>query len=310
MNIYKQYEFIKMLNGLFKRGYTLSESLNMMTNVNNKLIAKIKSLLDCGISIAQVFKQLKFLKIVYETIEIGESTNRLNDVINMIENYLIFYIQTKNQINKVLMYPSMLLFMAIVGIEFIRIKLYPVINTLLSDFNVEQNQMIIFISFNLIKILGIILLLVTIFAYIYKPIQNMIPVIKTYRSLYISHNLKILLACGNSLETSLFILGKSLKESIYDLGIIRKSMFDTTYKIPLFSAFSSIFIYFFKLGINSNNLFVTLDDFTIIYFDYLNNQLTKIIYYIQFIIFTLLAINIVLIYYVIMIPMFSITQNI
>lgn len=309
MNCEKQYLLIKILNRLLSKGYSLVEAIEMMRNIDVKIIKQIKQMLEVGYLLSSIFKTLKFKRFVYETIQVGEKSNKLNEVITLIERQFDFYLKLKKQINKVLLYPSILYIFALICFEMIRINLYPVIDTLLGDFAIGQNKVLIIIAFNLLKWIGGILLFILFICKYYKTLGNIIPLMKVYRSLTLSKHIEILLMCGNSLEEVFMILKKSLNPKIYRLDEFERSLLNET-KVSVLYPYTLSFMQYFKLGMNSNDLIGALQDYIYIYDEILFDKLTKMTYYVQFGLFSLLSINIFLIYYIVMIPMLQISNKI
>lgn len=308
MNINKQYFLVKLLNNLLKKGYTLNESLILIKNVSNKIVDKIIEMLDEGLPLSLVLHKLKFKSFVYQTIKIGEESNKVNEAVNLIVYYFEFHLKIKNQINKVLLYPAILFCFSLISFEFIRIKLYPIIHLLLSDFNVMENNILIFLSFNLLKIIALLIIIFLIVIIVYRPITNIIPSVKIYRSLYISNNITLLLSCGSSLEEILILLNHNLNAKVYQIEKLTNIIFNQESN-SLVSPYTLPFINFIKLGINAKDILKILNDFNSIYFNILFDRLEKRFYYLQFFLFIILSTNIFLIYYAILSPTLNLTNN-
>jgi len=309
MNMNNQYLLIKILNRLLSKGYSLTEAIDMMTNISVKTIHHMKRMLEEGEMLSTIFKSLKFKRFVYETIIVGEKSNKLNEVISLIERQFDFYLKLRKQINKVLLYPLILFVFALMCFEIIRVNLYPIIEALLGDFAIFQNKILILIAFNLLKWVACLLICIVFISKYYKTLTNLIPLMKIYRTLIFSKHLEILLMCGNSLEEALMIIKSSLNPKVYRLDDFESTLLNDT-KMGIYSPYTKGFMQYFKLGMNSNDLTCALQDYIYIYDEILFDQLTKLTYYIQFGLFSLLSINIFLIYYIVMIPMLQISEKI
>lgn len=308
MNVNEQYLLIKSFNRLLEKGYSLNEAIILMTNIKPKVIKRIKQLLNEGNMLSQIFKKLRFKRFVYDFLLIGEKSNKINEVIVLIEKEYEGYLKLKKQMNKVLLYPIVLYVFALLCFEIIRINLYPIIDTILGDFGVNQNQTIIFIAFNLLKVIGIISIIIFLLILYFKQIPNILPFVKNNRCLIVVKNLIILLTCGNSLDEALMILEEGLNQKIYRINELKQALFNN-HKFTIFSPFNLAFKEYFKLGLQSNELVSTLVDYHDITSETFLDKITKLAYIIQFILFTILSINIFLIYYLIMIPMLNISDK-
>ncbi len=309
MNNEKQYFLIKRFNRLLHKGYSLNNTIELMLPINPKIIGRMKILLEKGESLSTIFKILKFKRFVYETLEVGEKSNKINEIISLIEHQFEFYMKLKKQIFKVLLYPLILFLFALICFEMIRINLYPVIDTLLGDFSIKENKYLILIAFNLLKWLGGLGLFLFTILYYFKPLTNFFPFFKIYRTLTLTKHLEILLFCGNSLEEALIVLTRSFNQKIYYIDEFKQSLLQDK-KLSSFTPYTTNFMQYFKLGIKSNDLVVSLQDYYLIYDEILFDQLSKLTYYIQFGLFSLLSMNIFLIYYIVMIPMLQISNKI
>lgn len=308
MNLSKQILIIKLFSRLFSKGYSLQEVLTLMKSNFHKLSIKMLTLLDSGYPLSELFKKCHFKPFVYKTIRIGEQSNKTNEVIKLIESNFNFYLKMKNQFNKVLLYPMFLFIFSLLCFEVIRINLFPIIQSTLNDFDVKQNQFLLFAAFHLLKIIGILMLLIFLLFHLFKKLANVIPYVKCYRSLNITKILIVLISCGYSLEESIKLLNENLNSSIYQFSYLNKLILEDK-KIKIIAPYTKSFINYLRLGVSTNNILNTLEDYQEIYLELLIDKLNKLCYYIQFILFTLLSVNIFLIYYIIMIPMFNISSK-
>ncbi len=308
MNVNEQYLLIKSFNRLLQKGYSLNEVIILMANIKPKIINKLKKLLNEGFMLSQIFKKMRFKKFVYDYLLIGEKCNKVNEVISLIENEYENYLKLKKQMNKVLLYPIILYTFALICFELIRISLYPIIHSLLGDFGIKQNQTIIFLAFNMLKIIGVVSIIIIFLTNYFKQISNAIPFIKNNRCLIIVKNLIILLTCGNSLNDAMEILQANLNQKIFRIYELKQALFNN-HRFTIFSPFTLAFKEYFKLGLKSNELVQTLKDYHDITNELFLEKLTKLAYVIQFFLFTIISINIFLIYYLIMMPLLNISDK-
>ncbi len=309
MNSERQYMIVKILNRLLIKGYSLLEAIDMMKQVHGNIISRMKQKLDEGNLLSHTFKILKFKPFVHDTIQIGEKSNKIQVAFGLLEEQFDFYLKIKKQMNKVLLYPVILFGFALFCFEMIRINLYPIIENLLIEFSIIQNKVLIIISFHLLKWIACILFMIFFILYHKKNLANLVPSIKLYRTIILAKQLVILLSCGNSLEEAFIILQSSLNPKIYNFKHLESALLNDS-KLGLSSSYSESFLQYFKLGMKTNDLVNALKDYITIYEEILIDHLTKLSYYIQFGLFSLLSINIFLIYYIVMIPMLQISENI
>jgi len=309
MNFPNQYLFIKNLERLLGKGYSLKEALNMLKHLKYKEIEYIDKKLQEGMLLSLILKKLKFKTYIYEGIRIGEKTNKLNEAIILVAKQMEFYQKVNKQISKVLLYPLVLLCFAIICFEVIRINLYPVVKILLNDYQFQNNELFAFLTFNSLKIMGLLVLIIVIIINVYKPLGNLIPLIKEYRVINLLKYLEILLVCGYSLDEAFRLLTQSLNNKIYQLEILSFALLGDK-ELPKLTPYNRNIIEYLQMGIKSNDLVRVINDYHYFYDSLLFDKFAKITYYLQFIFFLLLSVNIFCIYYLIMFPMFQITNNI
>lgn len=310
MNFDRQYFFIKNINRLLNQGYSVLDTLNLLIMIHPKEINLIKSKLAQGTSLAQSFKALKFKPFVYEAVLIGEKSNKINEVLILIEKQYYFYQKIKKLFTKLLLYPLVICFISLICFELIRINLYPLIQSLSKDFFIKNNKILVFIAFHLLKIIGAITISIIVLFTINKSLANIVPIIKNYRLLKIIKYLDVLLTCGYSLDEAIKILETSLNNQIYRIDLLTTILINKTdIKLKL-TPFDKSFVLYFKQGIINNDIINALRDYHFIYEDILASQITRTSYYLQFSLFFIIAINILLIYYVIMLPILQISENI
>lgn len=309
MNFNKQYFFIKNINRLLNQGYSIFDTLNLLSQIHYKEISLIKNTLAEGNSLANAFKTLKFKSFVYEAILIGEKNNKIDEVFNLIEKQYFFYQELKKMFNKLLLYPIIICIVSLVCFELIRINLYPIILSLSKDFEIYHNKWLVFIAFHFLKIIGVITIgIITLFSF-NKRLANIIPIIKKYRLLKIIKYLDILLTCGNSLAETINTLSTSLNNKIYRVDILATMLINKIdYKKYRLTPYDKSFSLFFKQGMINNDFIHALRDYEYIYEDILYLKISRLSYYLQFTVFLIIAVNIMLIYYVIMLPILQISE--
>ncbi len=309
MRTENQYLFMKNLYRLLTKGYSLTEALDMMSFLNIKETKMIINGLNNGYLLSEAIKDVGFKQFVYDSLVVAEKSNKLIEIISLINEQYAFQAKFKKQFNKVLLYPVFLLVFSVICFEFIRINLYPLISSLLNEYHLKQNHLLIMLAFNLLKWLGCILIFSFLLIRLHKPLANIIPHIKEYRMLILIKHLLVLTTCGHSLEESMDILRKSLNQKIYHIKALEEAiLYDS--KLSPFVPYSKSLLTYFKLGLKSNNLVVVLKDFCYFFDEILIDKLIRLTYYVQFFLFFLLSVNIFLIYYLVMIPMFEVTNRI
>ena len=305
MKLNKQYQFFKMLNKFIEKGYSFNESLHFLTTIYPKTTNKIIKGLEKGQTLAILFKKCHFKHFVSDFLIIGEASNKVNDSIAMIVTYFDFIIKIKKHISKTLYYPFILFIIALIAFEFISTFLYPLLNSLYIES--IPNPHLVFLAFNSLKYISIIVLAILGLNLLFKKLSNGLPFVKLYRSLYLCHHLMILMRCGYSLEDAMTELNNTLDSKKYSIDALNQLLIHSK-KPSMFFSFHPTFIQFLKIGIDSNRLYPLLDDFQSIYIGHLEDGLFKVSYRLQTGIYLIIAVNIFLIYYVIMIPMYSITN--
>src|SRR5690554_1756588 len=285
MNFNKQYFFIKNINRLLIKGYSFNDSLDMLENIFSKEIKMIKLRLDTGNSLSSVFKTLRFKKFVYEAILVGEKSNKVSEVLELVENQFSFNLKIKTLFIKFLLYPLILLSITLVCFELIRINLYPLINVLINNYGIQEKKILVFLTFNLIKIVGGVILVLIILLYVNKPLANIIPLIKKYRLLVVIKYLDVLLTCGNSLDEAIKTLKSSFNNKVFQINILENVLLNNNHQKDIFTPFNKNFYKFFKHGIINNDLANALKDYSYFHEKILFDQYTKITYCIQFSLF-------------------------
>lgn len=307
MKFETQHLFIKNLNRLLSKGYSLGEALNVLDFMHVKLVNRIKTFLDSGRSFTRAIEELKFKRFVSESLNLGERCNQLNGVLTIINNRFTFLAKLKRLFQKYLLYPLLLLIIALLCFETIRLNLYPTIRALLGD-TFEANKFLLFLSFHLLKIVVIFCSLIVLFFFLHKEYANIIPIVKDYRSLILNNYLELLLTCGISLAEGLNLLKSILNTKIYRLFELEKIIL-TEYKVSIISPFNLLFIKYLTKGIKTNDLITSLNDYREFSEALLFDKIKKITYYLQFSLFFLITANIFLIYYLIMLPMYQLSNN-
>lgn len=310
MNFNKQYFFIKNIIRLLNKGYSLNNILDLLVNIYPKEIKLIKLKLDEGLTFAAVIKTLKFKNFVYEALLVGEKCNKINEVLELVEKQFSFFIKLKKLFNRFLLYPLILLFISFISFELIRINLYPLIKTLIQNYPLKQNKFLVFIAFNLMKIIIGILFASSILLYFNKRLGNLIPLIKTYRLLVLIMYLDVLLTCGNSLGDAVNILKLSFNEKVYQINLFKKILLNENHYSSILTPYNKDFYIYFKQGLINNDLINALRDYSFFKEQILLDKLNKFAQYTQFSLFLIIAVNIFLIYYIIMIPILQISESI
>lgn len=307
MNLVRQYTLLKMLRNLLKKGYPILDALMFLESIEPKLMKVMILEMEKGQSLAQILKQLHFTHFVYETVEIGQQSQQLVDSLDLIIEYFDFHFSMKKEMQKVLLYPIIIYLIALMCFEWIRIRLYPTILQFVSEFQIQTDQPQSMIAFHLLKGIGLMVLISLLLVRCFPQLFNGLKIVPIYRSIYFSQQFKLLLQSGISLADALSILKTKLNQRIYPIKELEQQLLFNTPKKKL-SSFSPAFIKSCYIGLQTNNLDQLITDFYAIYFDLFKSKLMKYGYLMQTVIFLVVAINIFLIYYIILMPMYQISN--
>lgn len=147
--------FYRELGMLLKSGVDFKKALEILSNqsTNNfekEIIIQIKDKVISGRSIYESMRETKqFSAYEYYSIQIGEETRKLEEVLNELQKYFNRKIQMKRQIVSVLTYPAIVMLVTFLVLYFMLNKVVPMFSSVFKQFGSElpkSTQIIIKIS--------------------------------------------------------------------------------------------------------------------------------------------------------------------
>jgi type II secretory pathway component PulF len=300
----RQYQFLSILTKLVKKGYPLEEAFHYLSFVEPQLVKKMKNMIEEAIPLSTIFKRCRFKPFVSDLLEIGLESHQLDYALTLILEQFEFYFSIKKSITKLLLYPCIIFVVALFCFEFLRLSLYPTIQKLLHDFEVSLNPQLVFFAFNSLKMILLFMIVISLLNFLFPRLKNGVMFVKRIHSLFFLQQLKCLLTSGFSLlEAEIALKGKKHQLMIKEL----ESYLIHQTKPPL-SYLDPSFLSIFHMGMESNQLLSILEDFQSIYLDIVKTACTKWTYTIQFGLLLVIASNIFMIYAVIMLPLFQLSN--
>lgn len=304
----REYQFLKTLNNLLSVGYQLEEALDILALMEPSICDKIKSQLATGMALSESLAGMKFSVVVVELIKIGEDTNRLTAALELLIAQFQFKFQLGKLTQKLLFYPLFLLMTTILCLEFLRINLYPQILSLTTSFHLSMNPFLVKLAFHGFKFIlaGVMGVIVSIKRF--PRLLNLSKVGRCYHSLWLNQQLLLYLKSGYRLNEVFnkveHMNPKRLKVNELEQVLLLEG------KVSRFSSLDPLYVKIFNIGLNSNHLCQSLNDFASFYYEHLVSRLEKALQIIQVGLITLVAANIMLVYYLMMVPIFKISSQI
>lgn len=151
----KKEAFYRELAMLLKSGVDFKKALEILSNQSNNsfeksLILEIKEKVVQGRSINESMKETnQFSAYEYYSVQIGEETRKLEEVLDELQKYFARKIQMKRQIISVLTYPCIVLSVTVLVLYFMLNKVVPMFSSVFKQFGSElpkSTQIIIKIS--------------------------------------------------------------------------------------------------------------------------------------------------------------------
>ncbi len=151
----KKEVFYRELGMLLKSGVDFKKALEILSNQSNnnfekEIIIQIKDKVVEGRSIYESMKESnQFSNYEYYSIQIGEETRKLEEVLVELQKYFSRKIQMKRQIVSVLTYPAIVMLVTILVLYFMLNKVVPMFSSVFRQFGSElpkSTQIIIKIS--------------------------------------------------------------------------------------------------------------------------------------------------------------------
>lgn len=128
---------------LLKSGVDVKKALDILikqwsNDKEKQVLINIKSNIEKGKSIAETFKETNlFSTYEYYSIQIGEETRKLEEILTELQNYFAKKIALKRQLISVLTYPSLVLIVTIGVLYFMLSKVVPMFSSVFKQFDSE-----------------------------------------------------------------------------------------------------------------------------------------------------------------------------
>lgn len=307
MKLTKQYAIIKWLSRLIDQGYALEEALSLLALIEGREMKRLKSLLDQGIPLHEACKRMHFKSYGFELLSIGMESNQLSESLHLLLKRFHFDLSIEKQRREMLNYPLMLFLFSLIGFEWLRLKLFPALERLREAFPVEQDPRVTFFAFHLLKIIFLIVCAIFVVNKVFPRLINCVRLTKQFRSLVFCHHLNLLISTGCSLEEAFQKLSKTLNRNVYQTeGLINHILNET--KLHRLSSFDQGYVQALRLGLMSNRLSEQLQDYELLYEEIIQGKMKQLAQFLQFGVFIVVAVNILLIYFVMIIPLFQMSN--
>ena len=306
LHITKQYTLIKWLSRLIEQGYSLRESVYRLSLIEKKAMKQLFVQIEQGLPLNEAIRTLRFKPYAYEFITIGLKSNRLDRSLQLLVKRYEFDLTVYKLWLQLLFYPTVLFLLALVGFEYLRIQLYPPLLRMMETETVSIPPVLIFLAFHLLKLIlvGVIVLYVVFRRF--PRLFNVIPLIKEFRTLTFCHQYHLFLQSGYSLDEALEQLVGTMDHQ--DINDIRRIILDPTVERHPLSRFTESFIQVLFIGLSTNQLSEQLSDYMSLSFEIFQSKIKRLIQRVQYGLFLIIALNILMVYYVMMMPIIHITD--
>ena len=241
-------QFYRELNLLLKSGVDFKKALEILikqnTKSNNKiLIEQIKDKIVEGKPVYETLKETKlFSSYEYYSIQIGEETRKLENVLDELQLFFKKKIELKRQLVSVFTYPVLVIVVTLGVLYFMLTKVVPMFSNVFKQFGSElpkSTKIILKISENSGIIITLICLFIAVIAsihFIYKNNETYKKLTSNYilklpfvgdlvRNIYLSRfcqSMKLLISSKTTLITTLELTGKMI--SFYPLEMAIKQI--------------------------------------------------------------------------------------
>lgn len=177
----KKEVFYRELGMLLKSGVDFKKALEIIKNqttntFDNSIIVSIKNKVVEGRSIHESMKETnQFSSYEYYSIQIGEETRKLEDVLQELHKYFVRKIQMRRQIISVLTYPTLVLLVTFLVLYFMLSKVVPMFSSVFKQFGSElpkSTQVIIKLSNNSGLIFGTFFFIVIALVVLHQTFKN------------------------------------------------------------------------------------------------------------------------------------------
>jgi type IV pilus assembly protein PilC len=173
--------FYRELGMLLKSGVDFKKALEIIKNqttnaFDTSIIVSIKNKVIEGRSIHESMKETnQFSSYEYYSIQIGEETRKLEDVLQELHKYFVRKIQMRRQIISVLTYPTLVLLVTFLVLYFMLSKVVPMFSSVFKQFGSElpkSTQVIIKLSNNSGLIFGTFFFIVIVLVVLHQTFKN------------------------------------------------------------------------------------------------------------------------------------------
>lgn len=177
----KKEAFYRELEMLLKSGVDFKKALEIIKNqttnkFDNSIIVSIKNKVIEGRSIHESMKETnQFSSYEYYSIQIGEETRKLEDVLHELHKYFVRKIQMRRQIISVLTYPTLVLLVTFLVLYFMLSKVVPMFSSVFKQFGSElpkSTQVIIKLSANSGLIFGTFFFIIIALVVLHQTLKN------------------------------------------------------------------------------------------------------------------------------------------
>lgn len=331
----KQHRFLKRLYQLLNNGYSLLNSLNLMKLEKDlkEISIQVKFELSKGVQLSKVLKKVNFHPLITNYLATVETSGDLKDHVRTCIKLTEQRLQYIKQSKKLMRYPAILLIFFLAIFFIINYFVLPSFR----NFFPEQAaaNFSVHLIINTIKGFGFIMITLAgcvYLCYLFRHqisrmfsvmvkinILTKIPFLNTLSTLHytllFSTQLSTLLQSGMTIKDVLEHLAKQSQLPIisYYSSLLTKEIItggDLVSRLEQFKLLDKQLAYLFKTNTNMQDLAKDLRMYEYIIFDELEQRVMKAISLIQPFLFTLLALFIISMYFVIMWPMFDLINHI
>lgn len=335
--IKEQAIFLKRLGFLLEQGYTLSQAMEFMqiqfSERNQPLFKEGLQRLENGDSFYQIINRLKFAPLAISYTFFGEKNGQLAQALMMAGEIIQKKYEHEQQIKKLLAYPFFLLIFTFMLFFIIQWRILPQFLLLYQHFQSTPNQVIQFYlwvneHFTIFLFILLFLFLISLLVVTYlkkrksdyerQILINQIPVIRSYirlwKTYYISFHLSQLLKNGFSLYECLKIVSqdpkkKYLAETIGKINeklLTGKSFPHAVKEIPLWQKEFSAIIHHGQI---SGRIDMELETYSSYCLERFYEKIDVSIKLLQPIMFSLIALWIIMMYFSLLMPTFQMINN-
>lgn len=173
--------FYRELGLLIKSGVDFKKSLEILSSqssnkIEKEIITSIKTKVSEGKSIYESFRETnQFSPYEYYSIQIGEETRKLEEILSELQKYFNRKIQMKRQITSVLTYPLIVLVVTFLVLYFMLNKVVPMFSSVFKQFGNElpkSTQIIIDLSNHSGKIFSSFFITITLLVVIHYSLKS------------------------------------------------------------------------------------------------------------------------------------------